>query len=99
MPSVFSLGRCLLTLCLSEKENRWEKALKQEHNSNTVQRLFVINFRVCLIVVTAFCPLQEIATALNCSKNIVPVTDHFEWPDPMSLPEDMRQVLKFNGIK
>ncbi|KAG8450652.1 hypothetical protein GDO86_003069 [Hymenochirus boettgeri] len=42
---------------------------------------------------------KEIATALNCGKNIVPVTDHFDWPEPMSLPEDMRSVLKFNGIK
>ncbi|KAM4795660.1 NAD(+) hydrolase SARM1 [Rhinophrynus dorsalis] len=42
---------------------------------------------------------KEIVTALNCSKNIVPVTDHFDWPDPLSLPEDMRAVLKFNGIK
>ncbi|XP_069082265.1 NAD(+) hydrolase SARM1 [Pleurodeles waltl] len=42
---------------------------------------------------------KEIATALECGKNIVPVTDHFEWPDPLSLPEDMRAVLKFNGIK
>ncbi|XP_056414705.1 NAD(+) hydrolase SARM1 [Hyla sarda] len=42
---------------------------------------------------------KEIVTALNCGKNIVPVTDHFEWPDPISLPEDMRAVLKFNGIK
>ncbi|KAE8622227.1 hypothetical protein XENTR_v10005152 [Xenopus tropicalis] len=42
---------------------------------------------------------KEIVTALNNSKNIIPVTDHFEWPDPMTLPEDMRAVLKFNGIK
>ncbi|XP_006032897.2 sterile alpha and TIR motif-containing protein 1 [Alligator sinensis] len=42
---------------------------------------------------------KEIVTALNCGKNIVPVTDHFEWPDPQTLPEDMRAVLKFNGIK
>ncbi|XP_068126194.1 NAD(+) hydrolase SARM1 isoform X2 [Hyperolius riggenbachi] len=42
---------------------------------------------------------KEIVTALNCGKNIVPVTDHFDWPDPLSLPEDMRSVLKFNGIK
>ncbi|XP_071994194.1 NAD(+) hydrolase SARM1 isoform X1 [Engystomops pustulosus] len=42
---------------------------------------------------------KEIVTALNCGKNIVPVTDHFEWPNPLSLPEDMRAVLKFNGIK
>lgn len=43
--------------------------------------------------------LQEIVTALNSGKNIVPVTDHFEWPDPETLPKDMRAVLKFNGIK
>ncbi|XP_040194285.1 NAD(+) hydrolase SARM1 [Rana temporaria] len=42
---------------------------------------------------------KEIVTALDCGKNIVPVTDHFEWPNPISLPEDMRAVLKFNGIK
>ncbi|XP_029468709.1 sterile alpha and TIR motif-containing protein 1 [Rhinatrema bivittatum] len=42
---------------------------------------------------------KEIVTALSCGKNIVPVTDHFEWPNPQSLPEDMRAVLKFNGIK
>ncbi|XP_066492339.1 NAD(+) hydrolase SARM1 [Tiliqua scincoides] len=42
---------------------------------------------------------KEIATAMNCGKNIIPVTDHFEWPNPEKLPEDMRAVLKFNGIK
>lgn len=42
---------------------------------------------------------QEIVTALNGKKNIVPVTDNFTWPDPMSLPEDMRAILNFNGVK
>ncbi|NXL91175.1 SARM1 protein, partial [Alectura lathami] len=42
---------------------------------------------------------KEIVTALRSGKNIVPVTDHFEWPDPEMLPKDMRAVLKFNGIK
>ncbi|KAK2831565.1 hypothetical protein Q7C36_016651 [Tachysurus vachellii] len=42
---------------------------------------------------------KEIVTALKGKKNIVPVTDNFQWPDPNSLPEDMRTVLKFNGIK
>uniref|UniRef100_A0A8C0QN86 NAD(+) hydrolase SARM1 n=1 Tax=Chelonoidis abingdonii TaxID=106734 RepID=A0A8C0QN86_CHEAB len=42
---------------------------------------------------------KEIVTALSCGKNIIPVADHFEWPDPQDLPEDMRAVLKFNGIK
>ncbi|KAM9468556.1 NAD(+) hydrolase SARM1 isoform 1-T1 [Clarias gariepinus] len=42
---------------------------------------------------------KEIVTALNGKKNIVPVTDNFQWPDPNSLPEDMRTVLTFNGIK
>ncbi|XP_038614876.1 NAD(+) hydrolase SARM1 [Tachyglossus aculeatus] len=42
---------------------------------------------------------KEIVTALNCGKNIVPVIDGFEWPEPRALPEDMRAVLKFNGIK
>ncbi|XP_034025248.1 sterile alpha and TIR motif-containing protein 1 [Thalassophryne amazonica] len=42
---------------------------------------------------------KEIATALASKKNIVPVTDNFSWPDPMSLPEDMRSILKCNGIQ
>ncbi|XP_061537349.1 NAD(+) hydrolase SARM1 [Phycodurus eques] len=42
---------------------------------------------------------KEIVTALAGKKNIVPVTDNFAWPDPMSLPQDMRSILKFNGIK
>ncbi|XP_061137133.1 NAD(+) hydrolase SARM1 [Syngnathus typhle] len=42
---------------------------------------------------------KEIVTALGGKKNIVPVTDYFVWPDPMSLPEDMRSILNFNGIK
>lgn len=43
--------------------------------------------------------LQEIVTALSCGKNIVPVIDGFEWPEPQALPEDMQAVLTFNGIK
>ncbi|KAG9329747.1 hypothetical protein JZ751_029859 [Albula glossodonta] len=42
---------------------------------------------------------KEIVTALNGKKNIVPVTDNFLWPDPSSLPADMRAILNFNGIK
>ncbi|XP_048221991.1 NAD(+) hydrolase SARM1 [Perognathus longimembris pacificus] len=42
---------------------------------------------------------KEIVTALNCGKNIVPVIDGFEWPEPQTLPEDMQAVLTFNGIK
>ncbi|KAK5868575.1 hypothetical protein PBY51_009575 [Eleginops maclovinus] len=42
---------------------------------------------------------KEIVTALAGKKNIVPVTDNFMWPDPMSLPLDMRSILNFNGIK
>uniref|UniRef100_A0A8C7Y7M1 NAD(+) hydrolase SARM1 n=1 Tax=Oryzias sinensis TaxID=183150 RepID=A0A8C7Y7M1_9TELE len=42
---------------------------------------------------------KEIVTALACKKNIVPVVDNFMWPEPTSLPEDMRPMLNFNGIK
>lgn len=42
---------------------------------------------------------QEIVTALSCGKNIVPIIDGFEWPEPQALPEDMQAVLTFNGIK
>ncbi|XP_004635478.1 sterile alpha and TIR motif-containing protein 1 isoform X1 [Octodon degus] len=42
---------------------------------------------------------KEIVTALSCGKNIVPIIDGFEWPEPHTLPEDMQAVLTFNGIK
>ncbi|XP_075847588.1 NAD(+) hydrolase SARM1 isoform X3 [Microtus pennsylvanicus] len=42
---------------------------------------------------------KEIVTALSCGKNIVPIIDGFEWPEPQTLPEDMQAVLTFNGIK
>ena len=49
--------------------------------------------------ISPFYHLQEIVTALAGKKNIVPVTDNFMWPEPTSLPEDMRPILNFNGIK
>ncbi|KAK3603297.1 hypothetical protein CHS0354_007628 [Potamilus streckersoni] len=42
---------------------------------------------------------REVAAALQCGCNIIPLTDNFEWPSPDSLPEDMRQICVFNGIK
>lgn len=42
---------------------------------------------------------KEIVTALTGKKNIIPVTDNFLWPEPTSLPEDMRSILNYNGIK
>ncbi|XP_060704215.1 NAD(+) hydrolase SARM1 isoform X2 [Hemiscyllium ocellatum] len=41
---------------------------------------------------------REIVMAMTSKKNIVPVADNFTWPDPDSLPEDMRAILKFNSI-
>ena len=35
---------------------------------------------------------KEIATALQSECNIIPITDDFEWPQPESLPEDIRKV-------
>lgn len=31
--------------------------------------------------------------------NIIPITDSFTWPEPETLPEDMRNVCKFNGVR
>ncbi|XP_074640275.1 NAD(+) hydrolase SARM1-like isoform X2 [Tubulanus polymorphus] len=42
---------------------------------------------------------KEILSALDSGCNIVPVMDKFEWPSPDSLPEDIRSVSRFNGIK
>ncbi|XP_063967847.1 NAD(+) hydrolase sarm1-like isoform X1 [Lytechinus pictus] len=42
---------------------------------------------------------REIVTAIECKCNIVPVIDNFKWPKPDDLPEDMRGICFFNGIK
>nr|UIC45263.1 putative sterile alpha and TIR motif-containing protein [Apostichopus japonicus] len=42
---------------------------------------------------------REIVTALESKCNIIPVMDTFRWPKPEELPEDMRAICYFNGIK
>lgn len=42
---------------------------------------------------------QEIVAALNSECNIVPVMDEFKWPAPDALPEDMKSITRFNGIR
>lgn len=31
--------------------------------------------------------------------NIIPIMDNFTWPDAETLPEDMRHVWRFNGVR
>jgi len=42
---------------------------------------------------------KEIACALNSQCNIIPVFDNFVMPDPESLPESMRQITAYNGVR
>ncbi|KAK9873363.1 hypothetical protein WA026_022172 [Henosepilachna vigintioctopunctata] len=43
---------------------------------------------------------REIVAALQSQCNIIPITDSsFGWPEPDELPEDMRQVCHFNGVR
>ncbi|XP_026329164.1 sterile alpha and TIR motif-containing protein 1 isoform X4 [Hyposmocoma kahamanoa] len=42
---------------------------------------------------------REIVAALQSQCNIVPIIDNFEWPEPEHLPEDMRAVCHFNGVR
>ena len=37
--------------------------------------------------------------ALEHKCNIIPITETFEWPPTDSLPDDMKQIVVFNGIK
>lgn len=43
--------------------------------------------------------VQEIVAAMECGCNIIPLLDNFHWPQSEKLPEDMRQVTFFNGIR
>ncbi|XP_063704161.1 NAD(+) hydrolase sarm1 isoform X3 [Culicoides brevitarsis] len=42
---------------------------------------------------------REIVAALNSSCNIVPIIDNFTWPEAEQLPDDMRSICNFNGIR
>lgn len=42
---------------------------------------------------------QEVVAAIEADCNIIPVLDSFQWPAPESLPEDMRAICFFNGIR
>jgi len=42
---------------------------------------------------------RELSTALQMETNIVPVTDNFQWPEPDSLPEDIRAISYFNCVR
>lgn len=42
---------------------------------------------------------KEIETALQSGCNVVPVLDGFQFPEPEELPEDVRALSHFNGVK
>ena len=41
----------------------------------------------------------ELATALRSGAKIIPVTVDFSWPEPESLPQDIRAITSFNGVR
>ncbi|XP_076051281.1 NAD(+) hydrolase sarm1-like isoform X3 [Oratosquilla oratoria] len=42
---------------------------------------------------------REIVAALQSGCEIIPIIDNFQWPEPEQLPEDMRAVCTFNGVR
>jgi hypothetical protein len=42
---------------------------------------------------------KEIACALQSHCNIIPVFDNFAMPDPLELPDTMREITRHNGVK
>ncbi|XP_037043747.1 NAD(+) hydrolase sarm1 isoform X4 [Bradysia coprophila] len=42
---------------------------------------------------------REIVAALTSNCNIIPIIDNFQWPEAEELPEDMRTVCHFNGVR
>lgn len=43
--------------------------------------------------------IQEIVAALQSQCNIIPIIDNFTWPEAEELPDDMRAVCHFNGVR
>ncbi|RWS21920.1 sterile alpha and TIR motif-containing protein 1-like protein, partial [Leptotrombidium deliense] len=46
-----------------------------------------------------FYSFKEIVEALRNKCDIIPILDNFQWPDSETLPEDMRAVCTFNGVR
>ncbi|XP_014221125.1 sterile alpha and TIR motif-containing protein 1 [Trichogramma pretiosum] len=42
---------------------------------------------------------REVVAALQSQCNIIPIIDNFQWPEPEDLPDDMRAVCHFNGVR
>lgn len=42
---------------------------------------------------------REIVAALDANCKIIPIIDNFQWPQAEDLPEDMRPVCYFNGVR
>jgi len=42
---------------------------------------------------------KEVHCALNSNCNIIPVFDNFVMPDPESLPDTMKNIVTYNGVK
>lgn len=42
---------------------------------------------------------KEIVAALTSNCNIIPIFDNFQWPETESLPQDMRSINYFNGVR
>merc|ERR1719323_1313584 len=41
----------------------------------------------------------ELVTALRSGAKIIPVTVDFTWPSPETIPEDIRAITSFNGVR
>lgn len=53
----------------------------------------------CMKLTFSLIDLQEIVAALTSNCNIIPIIDNFQWPEAEELPEDMRTVCHFNGVR
>ncbi|KAF0306819.1 Sterile alpha and TIR motif-containing protein 1 [Amphibalanus amphitrite] len=42
---------------------------------------------------------KEVYAALQSKCNIIPIIDNFQWPEPEELPEDIKAVCTFNGVR
>ncbi|CAG2104817.1 unnamed protein product [Medioppia subpectinata] len=42
---------------------------------------------------------REVVEALQSKCNIIPILDTFQWPESEALPEDMRAICYFNGVR
>lgn len=76
-----------------------DRCLEDNEQKDWVHRVIINCSRTLFTTAHLLLYLQEIVQALQTKCNIIPIMESFQWPELEKLPEDMRPICYFNGIR